>query len=374
MLIYADNRLVDPWLVAQGVIEATERLCPLVAVQPAYMHPYAVAKMVATLGYLHGRKIYLNMVAGGFKRDLEALGDMTPHDARYTRLVEYSRIIMDLARDSAGSRAVSFQGSYYTVRGPEADAGGAGRHPAGAVRLGLVRGGPRGRGRARRGRRPLPAAGQAVRQGAFDPAQARGIRVGIIARADGRRGLAAGGAALPARPARPGHPPAGDEDLGLPLAQGPVGAAGGRARQPLLAAPVPQLPDLLPLSGRQPRAGREEIARYIAAGFRTFILDVPPNEAELHEIQAVFAHGRSGLAALSWLMVRSLQDYVTRQAERRPQATALVDGDLRRDLRGAGAPRQPAGATAARARRGAAIGSACCCPNRRRRSPACWRP
>ncbi len=33
----------------------------------------------------------------------------------------------------------------------------------------------------------------------------------------------------------------------------------------------------------------EELARYIAAGFRTFILDVPPNEAELAEIQAVFA-------------------------------------------------------------------------------------
>ena len=35
ILVYADNRLVDPWLVAQGVIGATERLCPLVAVQPA---------------------------------------------------------------------------------------------------------------------------------------------------------------------------------------------------------------------------------------------------------------------------------------------------------------------------------------------------
>jgi hypothetical protein len=33
----------------------------------------------------------------------------------------------------------------------------------------------------------------------------------------------------------------------------------------------------------------DELARYIAAGFRTFILDVPPNEAELAEIKAVFA-------------------------------------------------------------------------------------
>ena len=188
MLIYADNRLVDPWLVAQSVIAATERLCPLVAVQPAYMHPYAVAKMVATLGYLHGRKIYLNMVAGGFKRDLEALGDMTPHDARYTRLVEYSTIIMDLARASAGNRAVSFQGSYYTVDGPEADAGGAAEailpelFVSGSSEAGLAAAGALG---AVAVHYPQPA--RQYGKDAFDPAQARGIRVGIIARADERR-------------------------------------------------------------------------------------------------------------------------------------------------------------------------------------------
>src|SRR6266436_3365284 len=90
MLIYTDNGLVDPWSVAQAVIAHTERLAPLVAVQPIYMHPYAIAKLVATLGFLYGRRVYLNMVAGGFKNDLEALGDPTPHDERYARLVEYT--------------------------------------------------------------------------------------------------------------------------------------------------------------------------------------------------------------------------------------------------------------------------------------------
>ena len=67
ILIYTDNGLVDPWLIAQAMITHTKRLRPLVAVQPVYMHPYAVAKMVASLGFLHGRRLYLNMVAGGFK-------------------------------------------------------------------------------------------------------------------------------------------------------------------------------------------------------------------------------------------------------------------------------------------------------------------
>jgi alkanesulfonate monooxygenase len=32
----------------------------------------------------------------------------------------------------------------------------------------------------------------------------------------------------------------------------------------------------------------EELARYIAVGYDTFILDIPPNEEELHHIGVVF--------------------------------------------------------------------------------------
>ena len=67
ILVYTDNSLVDAWLVSQIIIQHTEKLCPLVAVQPVYMHPYAVAKLVASLGYLYDRRIYLNMVAGASK-------------------------------------------------------------------------------------------------------------------------------------------------------------------------------------------------------------------------------------------------------------------------------------------------------------------
>ncbi|HVH08852.1 MAG TPA: LLM class flavin-dependent oxidoreductase, partial [Gemmatimonadales bacterium] len=53
ILVYTDNSLLDPWLVAQVIIEATRSLSPLVAVQPVYMHPYSVAKMVSTLSCLY---------------------------------------------------------------------------------------------------------------------------------------------------------------------------------------------------------------------------------------------------------------------------------------------------------------------------------
>ncbi len=63
ILVYADNSLVDPWLVAETIIQNTRSLCPLVALQPIYMHPYSVAKMVSSLAHFYRRRIYLNMVA-----------------------------------------------------------------------------------------------------------------------------------------------------------------------------------------------------------------------------------------------------------------------------------------------------------------------
>ena len=55
ILVYTDNGIVDPWLVSQIILQSTERLSPLVAVQPIYMHPYTAAKMVSSLAFLHGR-------------------------------------------------------------------------------------------------------------------------------------------------------------------------------------------------------------------------------------------------------------------------------------------------------------------------------
>ena len=112
ILVYTDNGLIDPWLVSQVIVESTTRLCPLVAVQPVYMHPYSVAKMVASFACLYGRRLYLNMVAGGFKNDLNSLNDTTPHDERYARLEEYTSIIQKLL---GSPEPLSFEGRYYKV-------------------------------------------------------------------------------------------------------------------------------------------------------------------------------------------------------------------------------------------------------------------
>src|SRR6202140_4499165 len=112
ILVYTDNSIVDPWLVSNIIVQNTRKLCPLVAIQPVYMHPYSVAKMVANFAHLYGRRMYLNMVAGGFKNDLIALNDTTPHDERYTRLIEYTTIIKLLLSSPA---PVTFEGKFYKV-------------------------------------------------------------------------------------------------------------------------------------------------------------------------------------------------------------------------------------------------------------------
>lgn len=111
-LIYTDNALVDPWSVAQLVLGATRSFVPLIATQPIYMPPFMAAKRIATMGQLYGRKVALNMVAGGFAKDLNAFGDNTPHDERYARLEEYTQIIQALLNDEV----VDIQGKYHHLK------------------------------------------------------------------------------------------------------------------------------------------------------------------------------------------------------------------------------------------------------------------
>ena len=111
ILVYSDNAQLDPWAVAHVILQHTRVLAPLVAVQPIYMHPYTVAKTVATLSAMYQRRLYLNLVAGGFKNDLLALNDPTPHDRRYDRLIEYAQVVNGLF---AGS-PFSFDGEFYRV-------------------------------------------------------------------------------------------------------------------------------------------------------------------------------------------------------------------------------------------------------------------
>ena len=52
------------------------------------------------------------MVAGGFKNDLLSLGDQTPHDRRYDRLVEYVKAMQLLL---CSALPVTYTGEFYQL-------------------------------------------------------------------------------------------------------------------------------------------------------------------------------------------------------------------------------------------------------------------
>ncbi|WP_437818885.1 LLM class flavin-dependent oxidoreductase [Sorangium sp. So ce1078] len=97
VLVFTGNDVfIEPWVLAQHVIARAEHLIPLVAVNPVYMHPFTVAKLISSFAYAYGRRTYLNMVAGAALSYQRAIGDTLEHDLRYERLREYIHVVRGL--------------------------------------------------------------------------------------------------------------------------------------------------------------------------------------------------------------------------------------------------------------------------------------
>lgn len=290
ILVYADNSQLDPWLVAQIIIQHTTALCPLVAVQPAYMHPYTVAKMVASLGHLYMRRIYLNMVAGGFKNDLAALNDTTPHDARYARLQEYTTIIQRLL----AGETVTFTGAYYQVdklklTPPLPPELAPGVFLSGSSEAGLATAQALGATAVKYPKRAdeeaLPPVGIPY-----------GIRVGIIARADEVEAWAIARARFPedrrGQLTRQVANKISDSVWHQQLAS--LGAE--RDGSPYWLVPFENYKTMCPyLVGSHDRVAGE-IGRYVELGYRTFILDIPATRDDLVHIRRVVTQAAAAVA------------------------------------------------------------------------------
>lgn len=288
-LIYAENGLVDPWLIAQLVIEATDRLAPLVAVQPVYMHPYAVAKMVATLAHLYERRVYLNMVAGGFVKDLSALGDEADHDQRYERVLEYAGLVKALTADSV---PVTVSGRFYSARElrlmpalPGAltpDFMLSGSSPAGlaaAQELGAIT-----------VKYPQPAD-----QEQLSPGTRSGLRIGIIAREDRERAWQVAFRRFPEdRAGQISHHLAmqvSDSHWHRQLSELAFEAA--TRASPYWLGPFKNYKTFCPYLVGSYEDVAAELAGYLGRGFHYFVLDIPAAEEELHHTAVTFRGAES---------------------------------------------------------------------------------
>jgi alkanesulfonate monooxygenase len=283
MLIYSENRLVDPWLVAQLVIEATDHLVPLVAVQPAYSHPYTVAKLISTLTNMYGRQLYVNLVAGGFRNDLIALGDSTEHDHRYVRVGEFGEIVTGLCR----GEALTMAGNFYSVTGLRLTPPVPSTLQPGFMVSGSS---PTGRGiaaalNATAVRYPLPPG-----DGDQAPGSDRsGIRVGIIARADRDEAWRVAHATFP--PDRAGEVAYGfamkvtDSHWHQQLSSADTSAVGA---SPYWLHPFRRYQTFCPYLVGSYSEVAGELTRYFDEGADVVILDVPPRAEELtHGLRCV---------------------------------------------------------------------------------------
>jgi alkanesulfonate monooxygenase len=289
MLVYIDNSLVDNWALAQVVIEHTKRLVPLIATQPIYMHPYWAAKKIATIAHLYGRRIALNMLAGAFKGDLASLGDDTPHDQRYDRMVEYTKAVQVLL-DGSG-KPVSFLGRYYRLENvkmsPALDdpslsplvlmsgSSDAGMSAARALHAIAVR---------------YPKPVDHYEKEPLDPDIAFGVRMGIIAREEEEDAWEVACARFQ------------EDRKGQLTHQLAMKSSDSHWHQQLSGLRHEELTEAYPywltpfqnyktfcpyLVGTYRRISGI-VARYVQAGFRTFITDIPADKEELLHQKIVF--------------------------------------------------------------------------------------
>lgn len=108
IVIYNFHTSLDPLLTAQYVLSTTRQLRPMVAIQPAYMHPYSLARSIVTLTYLYQRALDLNMVAGASPADRHKIGDEVNEQEKHNRLREYIQVLQLM---QAGS--TTFHGDYF---------------------------------------------------------------------------------------------------------------------------------------------------------------------------------------------------------------------------------------------------------------------
>ena len=284
ILVYTDNGLVDNWSVAQVILEHTERIAPLIAIQPIYMHPYMVAKRIATFAHLFGRKVYLNMLAGGFKNDLLALGDDTVHDERYERVSEYTMIIKGLL---SSPLPFSFEGKYYHIKNlkmtpfiaPELFPGVL---ISGSSEVGIKTARTIGASIIRYPKAPEE---ELVQHEAIAP----GIRVGIIARdsaaeawcvayerfPENRKGQLAHQLAMKVSDSH-WHKELSEQVNHLSKAS------------PYWMGPFSNYQSFCPYLVGSYKQVADELKSYFRLGFETFIIDIPPTQEELEHIRYVF--------------------------------------------------------------------------------------
>jgi alkanesulfonate monooxygenase len=232
------------------------------------------------------------MVAGGFTNDLAGLGDTTPHDRRYQRLVEYTSIVRGLL-DS--TNPLTADGEFYHVTSLRL-------HPPLEPELmpGIMVSGS-----SEAGRQAAEAMGAIAIEYPKPPSETIspvsrhmecGIRIGIVARERPAEAWRVARARFP-------EDRKGQIKHQLAMATSDSSWHGQLSRMvkdntpesPYWLGPFENYKTFCPYLVGSYESVAAEIERYLALGYTTFILDIPPDKEELSTIQSVFELAQSGV-------------------------------------------------------------------------------
>ncbi len=285
VLIFTGNdTLVEPWVTAQRLLERSEHLIPLVAINPAYMHPFTAAKFVSSFAYVYGRETYLNMVAGAALSYQRSLGDIVAHDTRYDRIGEYIAVLKGVLTQPR----FSYQGRFYRVENLQLEP----RIPA-ALMPGVLLSGQSDD--ARRVARATEAVAMQMLPGTLgDGLQAgvRGIHFGLITRESASDAWAAARRLFP-------EDPEGQAMLELSMQNSDaqwkrrmkIAAEGTRGAYPgFWLDPFRNFQADCPYYVTSHAGAAALIDELVAAGVDTIILDIPPDEEEFAQIARALSH------------------------------------------------------------------------------------
>jgi alkanesulfonate monooxygenase len=112
LLFTGAGAVLDPWVGATAIAAASQRLVPMVAINPLYTHPFAAARSMLSIAELYQRQVDLNLITGAAVSELTAVCDGLDHRERYARLQEYVELFTLLL----GGEAMTWNGRFYRTR------------------------------------------------------------------------------------------------------------------------------------------------------------------------------------------------------------------------------------------------------------------
>lgn len=102
----------DPWVFSTALLRETKKLQLITAVLTGLWHPVVVAKLGATAAHVSDGRWHVNILAGWFQAEYEALGlPWLPHDERYRRAEEFIQVLQGVWNQED----FSHQGEYFRI-------------------------------------------------------------------------------------------------------------------------------------------------------------------------------------------------------------------------------------------------------------------